>query len=541
MRPPIPSWSGKTGDAATSDHAAKNLPTTTGPALGWLAKPSVIFGLIGLYLLGHLTLRLMLSPTLGIDDAEQILFAQHWAFGYRFRQPPLFTWMLLPVIDLVGPGVLAVSLVRYAFLGITYVFLYLTARLCLHDQRMAGLAVLSFALIYVFAYYAHHDLTHTTALGAMIALTFYAIARLAKNPTWPAYLMAGVILGFGMLAKWNFAMLVIGLPLTCLLLKDLRPLVITPKIIATLAVMLAILTPTALWVFAHGQSIDSVSSDILSQDGTRDGLTLWFDGMSALFRSTLLFPLPFLPIFLLMFGRSLAASFGAPTHIARTTLPSAFFGYLMLIVLALHALLIPLFGAVNFTERWLHPALMGLPFFLFALAERGRISDQKWIHYLVIIAILVIFAAGARLYRFAEGVDDCGRCREFAPFAELAEGLRTAGFSGGTIVADGLHIGGNLQMHFPESRVIDPAFPRGLWPDFGNHDTLGSCLLVWRQDSDHPKTRRNMIKNYAIKELGLLNTAPSKTGRLDAPLLGSSDRHYVLGFEFFRESTGGCR
>ena len=54
-------------------------------------------------------------------------------------------------------------------------------------------------------------------------------------------------------------------------------------------------------------------------------------------------------------------------------LSPAFLGFLILIVLGLHALLIPAFGAVNFTERWLHPALMSLPIFLFAIAERGPI------------------------------------------------------------------------------------------------------------------------------------------------------------------------
>ena len=109
-----------------------------GTSFAWLAETRVILGLIGLYLVGHFALRLALGPTLGLDDAEQILFAQRWDFGYRFRQPPLFTWLLLPVIDVVGPGVLAVSLVRYLLLAITFVSLYLTARLCLDDQRFSG-------------------------------------------------------------------------------------------------------------------------------------------------------------------------------------------------------------------------------------------------------------------------------------------------------------------------------------------------------------------------------------------------------------------
>lgn len=523
------------------DRTAAGSPAGASSTLAWLADPFAVLGLIGLYLFGHFALRLMLSPTLGIDDAEQVLFAQHWAFGYRFRQPPLFTWLLLPVIDLVGPGVLAVSLVRYALLAVTFVFLYLTARLCLADQRMAGLATLSFTLIYVFAYYAHHDLTHTTALSAMIALALYVTARLARNPSWTAYGLVGLVFGFGMLAKWNFAMLAIGLPLTCLLIPTLRQCILSPKAFLTLAVMAVVLTPTALWMVDHGQSVGGVSSDILSQEGAADPLTLWREGAGALLRSTLLFPLPFLPIFLLIFGQSLIAGIRAPAPRMQPALPPAFFGGLMLMILALYGLLIPLFGAVNFTERWLHPALMALPIYLFALAERGGPSKRQIVFYLAIIAILVAVAAGARLYRYAEGSDDCGKCREFAPFAELGQGLLEAGFSRGTIVADGMHIGGNLRMLFADSRVVDPAFPRALWPNVGANESSGDCLLVWREDGDDPQARHDLIETYARQDLGLSAAVPSTSGRVAALLLGSSSRSYALGFELYKENRGGCR
>ncbi|MDH3659721.1 MAG: glycosyltransferase family 39 protein [Alphaproteobacteria bacterium] len=536
MRPDAQSWrSTSAGDIAERPQAA------SAPAFAWLAESSVILGLIGVYLLGHLALRLALSPTLGIDDAEQILFAQHWAFGYRFRQPPLFTWLLLPLIDLIGPGVLAISILRYTLLAITYVCLYLTARLCLTDQRLAGLAVLSFALIYVFAYYAHHDLTHTTALSAMVALALYVSARLARNPTWKAYGALGLVFGLGMLAKWNFSVLALGLPLTCLLFAGYRHLVLTRKILLTIAVMAVVVAPTALWMFAHEQSIQGVSSDILAKDGADGQVVLWLEGGGALLGSVLLFPLPFLLIFLALFGQSLRAGLNTAPPREQPALTSAFLGALTLIVLALLALLIPVFGAVNFTERWLHPALMGLPILLFALAERGRPVDRRIATYLAIIAILVAVAAGARLYRYSAGADDCGKCREFAPFAELADGLRALGFDRGTIVADGMHIGGNLKMLFADSRVIDPAFPRALWPAADAADAPGECLLVWRDDGENPGARRALIKDYAIEELGLAETAAPKTGRLDALLLGSSSRRYALGFELYRENAGGCR
>ena len=509
----------------------------------WLGHVPIIFGLIGLYLFAHAALRLHLSPTLGIDDAEQILFAQQWALGYRFRQPPLFTWLLLPVIEWIGPGVLALSIVRYALLAVTYSCLYLSALHWIADRRLAALSVLSFSTIYVFAYYAHHDLTHTTALAATIAASLLAFTRLCKQPTIPNYLILGLCFGLGMLAKWNFVMLAVGLPLTCLLLADYRTLVLSWKSALTIAAMALIITPTALWMFDHGQSTAGVSNGILGSPESLGQVHLMARGTLALLTSVILFPLPFLPIFLAFFGKNLLGAGDPLSKHQEEEYDPSFLGWLMLVILGLHALLIPFFGAVNFTERWMHPALMVLPLYLFALLTKRPPNGRSLALYLGVIAILVAVVAGARLYRYAEGADECGKCREFVPFSELAADLRAAGFEGGTIIADGMHLGGNLKMAFPESRVIDPAFPLTLWPpldDFGN-DKGDMCLLVWRDDQPDAEARRNVIDGFAKGELGVPATSIRESGRVEAMLYRSSNRRYALGFELIRENAGGCR
>jgi hypothetical protein len=181
---------------------------------------------------------------------------------------------------------------------------------------------------------------------------------------------------------------------------------------------------------------------------------------------------------------------------------------------------------------------MALPLFLFGVLERAEPTRPKIVAYLIIIAIMVAVSASARLYRYAEGADDCESCREFVPFGEFASDLRARGFSTGTIVADGMHIGGNFKMLFPESRVIDPAFPMALWPDTR---TEGMCLLLWRDDRRSADKRRRVLRDFAQHELGLSGEGALDRGRLKAPLIGSSSRHYALGFELYEETTGGCR
>jgi len=516
---------------------------STKPAHSWLSHMPVVLGLIAGYLGLHFMLRLLLSPTLGMDDAEQILFAQQWALGYRFRQPPFFTWLLLPIVNGIGPSVLAVTIVRYALLAATYGFLYLAALRWIDDRRLAALSAFSFTLIYIFAYYAHHDLTHTTALGALIAASLFVFAKLSEQPKTHLYLLLGICFGFGMLSKWNFVMLAVGLPLTCILLSDYRTLVLNWRCLLTIAMMALIISPTALWMFGLGQTTSGVSSDILSHVDQPGGIEVMIQGGTALLTSAILFPMPFLAIFLVLFGatlfRQVRASSGHQTGGANAN----FLGWLILVILGLHVLLIPIFGAVNFTERWMHPALMVLPIYLFARLSLCRPRDRTISFYLGIIAIFVAVVISARLYRYAEGADECGKCREFAPFAALAADLRAAGFENGTIVADGMHIGGNLKMAFPGSRVIDPAFPIALWPSRDGLDDGGEgmCLLVWREKQPDAEARRNAMHRFASDQLNVPVSLIWERGRVEAMLLHSSTRRYALGFELIRENAGGCR
>ena len=88
--------------------------------LGLLSQPRNVILLISLYLLLHFILRVSFGPVLGLDDAEQALFAQQWALSYRFEQPPLFTWLLYPTFAITGVNYFALNFWRYFWLGIIF-------------------------------------------------------------------------------------------------------------------------------------------------------------------------------------------------------------------------------------------------------------------------------------------------------------------------------------------------------------------------------------------------------------------------------------
>jgi 4-amino-4-deoxy-L-arabinose transferase-like glycosyltransferase len=506
------------------------------------AQPRNVAVLIAGYLLVHMASRLLMGSTLGLDDAEQALFAQHWLLNYRFRAPPLFTWMLVAVGDLIGMGVLAISLIRYALLALFFTCIYLTARRLIHDQSLAALATFSFATIYLFGYFSHHDLTHSTALSTFLAASWYAFVRLCELPTTRWYLTLGLCFGLGMLSKWNFVMFALALPLTCLVYPAYRRLVLNWRIVPAGLVVIAVVLPSVLWTLQAGPAAgDSVQNVFGREDGglIRNLVT----GTLELATSVLVYPQPFLIIFLIAFGREAWCGLrGRGTvNLSPNRVPDrAFVGTSMVVALGLHWLLVPFAGATSFEERLLQPALLILPVYLFMLLERGGTSVVRSNKYFVAVGVVVVATFFARVGIYAAGADYCrGACRAFVPFEELAARLRDAGFGGkGSIVASDFHIGGNLRVQFPDARLLQIGYPSRVWP---GSSSMGQCLAVWTGSLEASDRMRGRVDSYLVKELGVSVGAPRREGAVSAPMLGSVVRTYRLFFALYDGPQGECR
>src|SRR4051794_38958520 len=77
---------------------------------------------VAFILVAHTVIRCALSGNLDIDEAEQLVLVQTWSAGYS-AQPPLYTWLLWPVVQLVGPNVVALALFKFLLLGTLYVLM----------------------------------------------------------------------------------------------------------------------------------------------------------------------------------------------------------------------------------------------------------------------------------------------------------------------------------------------------------------------------------------------------------------------------------
>jgi 4-amino-4-deoxy-L-arabinose transferase-like glycosyltransferase len=516
------------------------------PAQPAWATPRSVALLIAAYLLAHLGVRLWIGSALGVDDAEQALFAQHWLLTYRMRAPPLFTWALMALSPMTGVGVVVISVLRYLLLAMVLGFTYLTARRLIRDPSLAALATFSVTAIYVFGYYSHHDLTHTTTLAAFLAASWYVFVRLCETPTLPWYLALGLCFGLGTLGKWNFAVFALALPLACLLLPRYRGLVLNWRIIPAGLVAAALVLPSALWAMhvgpAPGDSMDGVL-------GGRAGSFPWVlaKGTASLLVATLAYPQPFLVVFLIILGpvawQGLRKPAPAATLAAEPMPSAAFLATVMAVAIGLHWLLVPLARATEFQERLLQPALMMLPVYLFMLAERGLEARGalRSVHtYAIALVVLAGVALTVRIGIHIAGADYCRTgCRDMLPAADIAAGLRKAGFKGkGTVVVRDVHLGGNLRVQLPEARFMATAYPPRVWPKPAGN---GQCLAVWTDAKGQEAQQHADIRAYLENELGVpANAKKDGVGTVTVWYAGSKRTYRVL-YELYDAPQGDCR
>lgn len=505
------------------------------------AKPKFVALVILLYLAVHLAIRMAMGPALSADDSEQALLSQEYAWAYRYKAPPLFNWLLTTLSYVLPVDRFSIGLLRYTLLGVLYAFIYLAARQLLSDRRLAALSVYSFAAINPFAEASHRNLTHSTTLTAVTAVTWYMFLRLAASPRLPWYLAVGAACGFGMLAKWNFVLLALALPLACLLSQEHRHLVLTWRIIPAGLLAAAIVLPTVIATLHLKAPTEEEVATILNI-GANWSLGDAARGTLNLIDAALVYSLPFLPIVAVLFAPSLWR--GARVLIAEDppdrAIPSArLLGLSMAVGLALLWLLVVVGGATEFKVRYLYPVLLILPVWTFLIIEAGRPSERPIRLFALVLAALAIFVAGKRVAPVT-GWMSCGVCAEWSPYGRLAKQLVEAGFKGdGTVLTD-LGTGGNMRVEFPRARILDPTYPAR--SPIASPDP-GQCLILFGGDGEVHGERHQLasLERYLVQTLEGRADAPYREGVVVAPMLAPATGTLQYSYRLYNDPNGDCR
>ncbi|HSF01903.1 MAG TPA: glycosyltransferase family 39 protein, partial [Solirubrobacterales bacterium] len=209
----------------------------------WVSEPRGTLTFLLLWAGGHALLRLALSSTLTADDAREAVLAQSLQWGYQARQPPLYNWLAWGALRLLGPGLPALTLLKYAVLFLAFWLVYLTARRILADPRLATLGAFSFLLIFPISWTVHESLTHSVTVLAACAGTAYALIRLGDAPSSRAYAGLGLAVGLGLLSKFTYVVFLVALVLAALTVSRYRARLLTPAILITGLVAATLILP----------------------------------------------------------------------------------------------------------------------------------------------------------------------------------------------------------------------------------------------------------------------------------------------------------
>lgn len=445
-------------------------------AASWLQPQRQILLFAGFCALAFL-IRIWGSTALKLDDALETYRSQSVEWIYVPTNPPLYTWLLSLIHEVMGRGLHASMTLNYALLIGTFAFVLLSARRMFDDHFYAALTAWSLLLIRQFTR-ANFTMTHSILLMFFCAFGFWMFLVLLDRPRPSRAIGVGSVLGLGLLSKFNFAAFLASLLLAALASPPARKVAASPLALWLLAGLLVVVGPFAAVYSGAGFDLIGVAEariDPAGEDGYASrvlaGLASAATGIGA-FSGILAVALAITaPRALLRPPRLVTA--GDPALIRLVS------------AMALAALALVLAGVFSglvsrVSERYLHPFLL-VPVPILAAAWL-RAAAPGWRALKRFIAIIAAFAAGVLLLLALEMSPLCPQaCRDQVPYAGLAERLRDAGFTGeGTIVAGSPIIAGNLVVRFPEARVWlagspyePPARPTGAVP--------GQCLIVWQE------------------------------------------------------------
>jgi 4-amino-4-deoxy-L-arabinose transferase-like glycosyltransferase len=460
-------------------------------------RPDLILWLIAAYYVLAIVLRVLRSEALESDEAEQLYQSQFLLMGYG-RQPPFYNWLQYGVVHLIGPSVLAVALVKNLLLFLTCAVYGLAARVLLKDRRLVAIAMIGVIAMPAVSVMAQRDLTHAIATLFAVALFFYGFLKTLTRPTLWTYLLTGLAVGFGLIAKYNFVIVPVAAILAILPEPELRKRILDWRLIPALAVIAAICLPHGLWVLGNLSEATAGTIKAMRQDASGNPILDRVSGIGTLVIAVLAGGLPVLAFFLIAFRRSLIDAWQATNQWTRVI------GRTLVICLIAVGLIGLGFGATSISEKWLSPFLVLLPLYLCLKLEAAKADTSRSIPRLLFpVAAL---ALGFVAYIAAGNVigpmfgDYTKENLPSGPFIEQVV-AEHAGARPAYVITDDPYLAGSARLELPQARVLLQSF--GQTPPLGEAERSQPGLIVWQGGGETLDALKPYLQANAVAAEGL--------------------------------------
>ncbi len=420
---------------------------------------------IGFYFLLQLCVRLITTHGVVLDESEQVMLTQYFALGYN-AQPPLYTWLQSAFFYIFGKNVFAISLLKNIILFSIYIFTYQTALLLSHDTKKAALSALGLVFLPQIIWEAQIDQIHTVLLTASTSALLFFYFRTIKNNDLLGFIFIGVSSACGLLAKYNFAIVIVALFFATLFIKEYRKVLFNRRLFLSITVAVCLILPHLMWFLGNMDLATSETLSRMSMEQQGSYLSDVLHGSLDLIASYILFTVVFIAFFIPLFARHFTYRKTAPSNALLLYIGTTFVSILIIVFLT---------QTTNIKERWLQPYLYLLPLLLFLFVDIHKVSKRKiniFVSSGVGFCLIVLVVIPLRVVL----VDlDSKPHRENYPFEKLAHEISSYGFSRGLILTEDKFIGGNLSLLFKDSEVITPSIP------LQKYTAADVVLVVWQR------------------------------------------------------------
>ena len=414
--------------------------------------------------------RLVLPNSLTLDEAEQSLFSQYWLAGYG-PQPPFYNWLQNAVVSVMGISLFALTLPKFGMLLLSYVFFGMAARELDARPGFVAMAVLSLVTLPQVSYMPQQDLTHTVAVLMATSLFFYGLFRTLRRADWQGYAILGIAIGIGTISKYNFVLLPAATIVAVLCDREWRARLFDPRVLLTAAISLVIVLPHALWLLGNVDLATRGTIGKMVEANAPHGLARIARALGSLLLACIAFGALTVVILAIAFKTQFRGALRASDRWTRLI------GLIMLVSLLGVVLVILGAGTTKITERWLDPYLLILPLYLLLKLDRAgadvSCSLGRLVPVFVVLMVVTLIPLPGKT--FTGGLTG-SYSRINYPIASVAEALRAEG-QPAVIVADGMHLAGNMRLQFPQTPVIDAGHPVAGFPK--PESMRGPVLAIW--------------------------------------------------------------
>jgi len=430
-----------------------------------------------------------MSETLQVDDSEQIFFGQSLELGYPIPQPPLYTWIAWSLFQFMGSSLLAVSILKYSLIFLTFIILWNVAKFYFKSKPSQYIVTLSLLLLPSFFWHMHQGFTHTILLGLAIILLLYTMLLTFNCPKTKNYIYLGIAIGIGMMSKYSFIIFAIPLLLASLSIKTYREKIINPKFIVTLLFLILVSGPHYYWIY---QNFLDISNDINNKLNITSNSTINLETIFVFLKSSVGFLMPFAIV--ILYGLIKNNRKNKPREVLNKSnevlLLSRFFWIIgcSIVILSLF------FNMPQVKVRWLHPVLMLFPLWsMVFISSNGIISQSISRVFYYLLGVLTVLVIIVRIIQNTISPDLGYYGRLNIPISPALEHIPSYLISENVLATKDNFIGSHLLSKFQENSVlIGNKF-------FIRNKNSRKCLWIW-SDEDKDKNFYSSVDPLTVEK-----------------------------------------